>query len=377
VKSDKIEVIQALRGVAALIVVLRHCWEYVGDNIHSELGTTLFMPGGTMGVDLFFIVSGFIMVHTTWDQRGSANDVIGFFIKRFARIVPVYFLIMLIEVLVKHHGLHFFESVSNIKSLIKSMLFLPQGEIEHTPYYGDAPLKVGWTLNYEMYFYLIFGICMLFGRLRWFALATISVLTLIVYPYVTRGEFSTNVYGIYNFKPFYVNLITNPIIWLFMAGVVIGLIYRSKFEVRNVVVLRAAVLCSVSFAAWQYLSQYQMNHGIFLWGLSLVPMVLCFTLCDKAAPIRPPEILTYLGNISFSLYLVHISVLTVLSKLAAYFNAPFGGPSSYIAVTGASIAAAAVSHHYLEKRLSNVVRNWLQKKFLGFSVRRDIGTPVH
>lgn len=359
-KSERIEFIQALRGVAALVVVLRHCWEYVGNNIHNDIGTMLCMPAGTMGVDLFFIISGFIMVYTTWGQPGNVADAVEFYIKRFSRIVPAYAVIMLIEIFVSHGGLSFFASHRDLISLAKGLLFLPQGDISNPPYYGTPPLSVGWTLNYEIYFYAIFGVTMLFGRMRWIALAGVSILTLIVYPRVTRGTFSTNVYGNYDYHPFYLNLITNPIIWLFMAGVAIGIIYRSRFKFRNVTGLRVASFCSIAFVVWQYLSQYQMNHGITLWGLSLVPMVLCLALWNKAESIQPPKMLAYLGNISFSLYLVHISMMGIISKLATLFHAPFDGLSSYILMVAASVGAAAISHHYLEERLSRVVRRFLE-----------------
>jgi exopolysaccharide production protein ExoZ len=361
VKTDKIEFIQALRGIAALVVVLYHGMGYFPNGYTvGSLPYTLLMPGGSMGVDLFFIISGFIMVHTTWNVRGTLGDVGTFFAKRAARIVPVYIVLTILAVLVMH-GPSYFTTHENWISLAKAFTFQPQGKASETPYYGDAPLPIGWTLNYEMYFYVIFGACMLFGpRLRWIALGGIAILTLIVYPQLKRGTFSTNVYGVYNFEPFYVNMITNPIIWLFMAGVAIGIIYRAPFSIRgraDKVLFRALAMTSVAFAIWQYLSEFQVNHGIFLWGISLVPLVLCLAMCDKAEAIKMPRLLVYLGEISFSLYLVHLPVRDGLATLLRDSQGgPAHSPGSFMfLVVVIAIEIAMLSHHYLEKKLSKMV----------------------
>jgi len=79
--------IQGFRGLAALLVVLWHASRYLGP-YGTGLGGKLFLPAGTMGVDLFFIISGFIMFHTTRDSDGSAQYCVAFLIKRFPASFP-------------------------------------------------------------------------------------------------------------------------------------------------------------------------------------------------------------------------------------------------------------------------------------------------
>lgn len=320
----------------------------------------LFWGGGGFGVDLFFIISGFIMVCTTWGGDGTFRYTIEFYIKRFARIFPVYAVLTLVSIFTIRGGMAFFDSPTNVHSLIKALLFLPQGDIAAKPIYGVAPLVVGWTLNYEMYFYLIFGACLLLKRFRWAALATTAVMTLIVVPYLTTGSVTASAYSNYAYSFFYVNLITNPIIWLFMAGAGIALIYKSKIEIKSQFWCLILVSTTAASTIYQYLSWYRADHGIFMWGLSLVPLVLSLAIASKNIRIPAPYIFTYLGNISFSLYLIHLPVKSGLEIIFRHIGATAEGVPFFVLMVLASIIAAAISHRYLEQSLSN----WVKKKLL-------------
>jgi exopolysaccharide production protein ExoZ len=146
--------LQVVRGLAAMLVVLAHA------NVEAvEYGVwdkQYFYFGGS-GVDIFFAVSGFIMVLTTHHIWGARQEWWrGFFKRRLTRIVPMYWLItsvkLAIVLLVPSVALH---SSSEPWYVISSYLFIPSlnsvsGEIQPL-------LTVGWTLNYEMLFYTIFA----------------------------------------------------------------------------------------------------------------------------------------------------------------------------------------------------------------------------
>lgn len=95
-----LEFVQAFRGIAALLVVLWHASIFLGP-YGTGLGGRLFGSGGSMGVDLFFLISGFIMVHTTRGSDGSWRDAAVFAIKRAARIWPVWIVAAALFVLCK------------------------------------------------------------------------------------------------------------------------------------------------------------------------------------------------------------------------------------------------------------------------------------
>ena len=132
-----------------MLVVFSHARYYFMNTAQWELVETALRPGA-MGVDLFFIISGYIMVYTTQKSDASAAYTIAFAIKRFARIWPVYAIATLAYVLVKGKGLHYFADTSNIVIFVKSLLFYPADP--SVPLFFGFTLPLGWTLAFESLF---------------------------------------------------------------------------------------------------------------------------------------------------------------------------------------------------------------------------------
>lgn len=127
--------IQALRGLAALLVVTQHI---------------RFLGQGAFGVDIFFCISGFMIMFTTY------QDTKAFFRKRLIRILPFYYLMTIGTFLLLVCFPSLFEQTkASVPQLFKSLLFIPfdmgNGVIQPL-------LRIGWTVNCEMFFYLIFWI---------------------------------------------------------------------------------------------------------------------------------------------------------------------------------------------------------------------------
>jgi exopolysaccharide production protein ExoZ len=200
-KNPSIEFIQAFRGIAALIVVLWHGSRFVAP-YGSWIGEALFGQGSNMGVDLFFLISGFVMVITS--KPGQVRE---FSVRRLTRIVPVYFVMTFAYVFLLQGGLRYFEDYKTLILLGHSLTFIPESG-GMPPTFAFPTLVVGWTLNYEMYFYLIFGISLLFGRLRWAFLFAYFALTLIAIP-AAFSTFSMSPESSHSFGVAYLDLITN------------------------------------------------------------------------------------------------------------------------------------------------------------------------
>lgn len=139
--------LQILRGIAALLVVFYHA-RLVFDIPHDSWFYAL-SGIGYAGVNLFFIISGFIMCYTT-DRRTGPLKFMG---RRLVRIAPLYWLILLF-----HAGFH---SLTDPQTYL-SMLFIPLS-VQSPPFLGFAAWTVGWTLNYEMFFYPVFALSLLAG----------------------------------------------------------------------------------------------------------------------------------------------------------------------------------------------------------------------
>lgn len=364
-KNKSIRFIQGFRGIAALLVVLWHASRYLSP-YGTGTGAMLFQAGATMGVDLFFLISGFIMVYTTANNDGSLRYLLDFYIKRITRIWPVWAIALTIYVVAKF-DLSYLTNVPKLKWVLHSLAFIPTANVsgDFAPVFGFPALAVGWTLNYEMYFYVFFGACMLFGRWRWLAMVTWLFVTLVGIPYVTgrlgviggwQAWLSPNTD--YHFLPRYLSLITNPLILMFAVGAAIAKLYQSNFVVESRFHLQMAMFLAMALVVWQYMYPLRTDHGVLQWGLTLIPLMTVFCIASKRIEIPVPAWLVYLGDISFSLYLLHGIVQESLDRIANVpgFDKITTGYSAIILSTAVSIVVAGLSHRYIERGLCEYLK---------------------
>jgi exopolysaccharide production protein ExoZ len=155
VKSKNLPSLQILRFVAAFSVVLFH----LGSGIAVELGSSdNVFDFGTVGVDIFFVLSGFIISYTARPERG-----IGYFaIRRFARVVPLYWLLTLSVIAIVTIKPSLLNSTTvTYDAVVKSFLFIPY---EKSSGAVQPLLFLGWTLCYEMFFYVIYATCLMWKK---------------------------------------------------------------------------------------------------------------------------------------------------------------------------------------------------------------------
>jgi peptidoglycan/LPS O-acetylase OafA/YrhL len=156
----KLHFLQAARAIAAWLVIADHV---LLELTHGEPKNSLTRVAwilGDAGVYVFFVISGFIMVHICWDSFGRPSAASSFLWRRIIRIVPLYWLATIVALgyhrLSATHGAH-----AGWLELVLSIAFIP-----HVDQEGRwAPiLPQGWTLNYEMMFYIIFALGLSFRR---------------------------------------------------------------------------------------------------------------------------------------------------------------------------------------------------------------------
>ncbi len=163
--------LQVLRAVAALAVVMYHATVFVNTRLHV---VAQVWHCGSNGVDLFFVLSGFVMVLSTQTLQESPNGWKIFAERRLTRIVPLYWLATLIKIILLKidAGANLTTDLS-FASIGKALFFLPavntMGDIQPV-------LNVGWTLNLEMFFYLLFTLALLFRRNVYWSLGVPLVL---------------------------------------------------------------------------------------------------------------------------------------------------------------------------------------------------------
>jgi len=152
-KNTKLPSIQSFRGIAALLVVAFHLTVRSNELLKQNLLAGIF-SFGSAGVDFFFVLSGFVIFCVHRYDTGNSRKLKNFLLKRFVRIYPIYFLLtlLIIPIYLAGYG-HSYKS--NIDIILKSFLLYPQSN-------GIYPiLNVGWTLSYEVLFYLFSSLAIL------------------------------------------------------------------------------------------------------------------------------------------------------------------------------------------------------------------------
>jgi exopolysaccharide production protein ExoZ len=359
-QSKNLDWVQLLRGVAALLVVLTHARYALLNTPGYPFADQILFPGA-MGVDLFFLISGFIMCYSTANNDGSPAEVARFLIKRFARVWPVYAVITLLSVFVLQSGMAYFHSPDGRYTLWHTLGMLPANP--RTPPYFSLTLPLGWTLEFEMYFYMVFAVSLLFRRLRWFALASWVLLTVILHP-LGRTGIDMNVSRDLGYHFGYMSIVASPFVLEFLAGAAIGWVYLQPWaRVRSPQVAWHMAGVGTALAAWAIYGGIVATHGPTGFGAPLALMVLAMALASKTVHLRVPRLCMWLGSISYSLYLTHLLTQVLLrDALEARGVGALAHTWSYIFLsTALALPVAALSHHYLELGLAARCRDWLLK----------------
>jgi exopolysaccharide production protein ExoZ len=287
---QSLDIVQTLRAIAALAVTIVH---------FSEL--TLMLRGrwpspevplysAAAGVDLFFVISGFIMVYSSRDMFGSPQAPVLFFARRIARLVPLYWITTALAIYLEHmtvSGTH----------LLKSLFFIPYSSPA-----GIAPLYgVGWTLNYEMYFYFLFACVIALPRIR--AVPLLSAFFVLI---VLCGRIAPNL-------PIPLAYWSDPIVLEFVFGMGIASAYVAGFRFSRWV---GIPLCCVGLLSVWLFNPNPPPSGlrVLQWGIPAA-MVLAGAVLTPRSERAFSYLPKLLGDASYSIYLVHTLVIAGILNL--------------------------------------------------------------
>jgi len=305
--SPKLPSMQVLRAIAASLVVLSHVagyFELVSPRhswiINSGLGRL-----GYSGVDIFFVISGFIMVYTT-TQKAGAKDAWIFIQRRMLRIYPLYWSITTLFVIVWSTGFALRNTHYSASYLINSYLLIPY--FENGSF--EPVLSQGWTLSFEMLFYLVFS-CVLFLKLKRLKLAfligTFAALTL-------SGRLLSSTSGIRY-------LITAPIMIEFLYGVLAAEILLRLPTVRDTFYQRMLPVCLICIGAIGLLCTILIPDAFSMrflyYGIPALLIVFGTAMLGSAPCARQ---LVYLGDASYSIYLAHLILIDASFRALRHFH---------------------------------------------------------
>ena len=345
----RIDILQLIRGIAALLVCFFHMKALLNTTA-VQYGTLLF-GSGSIGVQLFFIISGFIMVYTTRKNDGTVLYVKNFFIKRLIRVIPLYYIMIILWLIVYERSLSLF--ITEPMMMLKTFCFIPLFNSPLGPAYGMPPLKVGWSLNYEILFYIIFGCCLFLKRYRWVVLLGIFAVLVVLIPLIFKGTVDFIPSVNYNFKLTYFLLLTNPVLVFFVVGVLLGILYNSSFVIKSKTIQIAMVSASLIYFFLVYFKVLPFFNGFFVSLFSSTFLVFSLLLFNKGIGIRVPAFLVYLGDMSYSLYLIHPIVIILLPSFLLFLKlgGVFSGKVYFFLCTFSILLLSSISYELIEKRL--------------------------
>jgi exopolysaccharide production protein ExoZ len=336
--SRRLVSLQCLRGIAALMVVVHHV-------LHQSSGFLSVWPteAWQAGVDLFFVISGFVMVYVTSQRERSARQ---FLAMRAARIVPVYwfFTLMAAGLIFVAPDLYRSNELS-FRHVLLSLLFVPHGS-------SGPMIKQGWTLNYEVFFYVLFAAAMAISVRRRTILA---VATLVIF--AAAGQWMQIKQIHLGALQFYFQ----DIILEFAFGMLIATSFlRRRLDSLNASF--AAALVVAGFLAMFILAPDQPENRALVYGLPAAFIVIGALAFEQRVPLRL-RFLQNIGDASYSIYLIHIFPIAVLR---AVWPVPMQGPTSLglfmLLSIAMAIALGRVSYSQIERRSLKFLRKVIESR---------------
>jgi exopolysaccharide production protein ExoZ len=318
--------IQVLRGYAVILVIFVHLGFLL-----EKVGLKSF---GHTGVDLFFVISGFIMVHISKNRKA---DPLEFMKRRVIRIVPLYWFVTLGVSLIAFLAPKLMPSIAadiDLIAILKSLFFIPwmRTDVEAFPI-----VYVGWTLNLEMFFYLVFAISLLFkDLLRAVIFSNVVLLALIAVPFLTERDL-----GIFSFY-------TNPRIINFCFGMIIGLVAARFPSSLHPNVTKSLIVLGVACGVILVFT----NLHFLVVATSSAALVVIALLLEKSGFVVRSKALLAIGDASYSIYLSHafVAILAerfILPKVAGAGDLVVYATICFV-ITLCSIVGIGI-YHFIER----------------------------
>ncbi|WP_104666306.1 acyltransferase family protein [Ensifer adhaerens] len=316
--------IQYLRALAALGVVIFHAAERTGH--HFAIGAA--------GVDVFFVISGFIM----WviSERRPVSPL-AFLRDRIQRIAPIYWLATAVMVVGGLAGL-FPNLVLGNAHVLASLLFVPM----RSPSSGEIwPVLVqGWTLNYEMFFYAVFAAALLLPRSRRLLAIAGCFSALVAIGFAVDSDSALFV------------TYTRPIILEFVAGMIVA---ECWLRHRIPGALSSLALVAIALSGFVALAVLRLPFDEFILGPLAVMLVLGTLGLEAQGWFRPRRLPMLLGDASYSIYLWHTFAISVVVKACGMMGIRPLTSALLAAVAGTALGVFA--YLLIEKPLTKRLRS--------------------
>lgn len=320
-RRTRLDFVQLLRAIAAIGVVMFHAAAATIAHFPVPAKSTGVLQIGGYGIDLFFVISGFVIYYTS--NSASAGEFVR---KRLERIVPIYWIFTLLVA-----ALMFFVAANQgeftWRKLGMSLAFV-------SFYSGDNPIVyVGWTLEYEMLFYFTVALSMLLVRRPWaLTCAALSAA-------VALG-------ALVSFSSPALRFFTAPAMLEFLVGIIIG---QATMDRQVGKVEAVSIVCAA-------LALFFGRHLRPLYaGIPAAMLVLAAVLAERH---RLPKWILKIGDASYSIYLIQVLSIPLCTKLVRV-KAPWLDPDVFVVFASvATVLGGVAAYTWVECG----VRDWLRSR---------------
>lgn len=341
---EKLDSLQIIRAVAMLLVLFAHIDIFSNAILNSGFLFGIFRLGGGAGVDLFFVLSGFIITFIHHQDIGKKTKSVSYLIKRFARIYPTYWAVNMIII-----PLHFLfpqfgaGDETNPYKIINSVLLLPQTQ---------APIiHAAWSLTNEVYFYLMFGLLIFIGFRRILPLIILIIIgTFLESFFFLRG---TDV-----FLDPYVKLIFSYYNIEFLLGCLSAyLVTKYKIKQRKTLLLSGIIIFLLMIVYERFKGDVE-SLRVYVYGIPSFLIITALSSSELNNLLQIPKklfprLLVFLGDASFSIYITHQLLISGIGRtlLASGFTERFGMFITLTIIAISTLLIGSIFHIIIEKPL--------------------------
>jgi len=342
--KDKLYLLQTIRGIAAVLVVLHHISS--SSEVYFKSVWLYNFFNSSRALDIFFVLSGFIITYTHVNDLQKRTNTKAFLIKRFIRIYPIFWIVSLIYLIfylsVKTYTAHDLTSGFMIKSFLLIDTKIP------------PPVRVAWTLSYEVVFYLAFGACISLGIRAAKFIWLLWFLAIITCYFILPPDSIP-----YPFKIPMAEILAGCLAGYLLSRMPLDHMSASAIKSRYISLLSAGILIYLIMWGLEFLAGLSQKDPIenrVLLGLASVLIIPGAAIADLKNHVKVPKLFLTIGDASYMIYLTHYLMLALFYKTAMRYPQMHSSPYSTFLIGLCALVAAIVfgilTHRFIEKPLS-------------------------
>lgn len=338
--ANKLESIQYLRAIAVIAVVIDHAAAMTAlpKYFNAEL-LGGFLYNGFVGVDVFFVISGFIITLVALDSDLRPKvSLAGFFLKRFVRIVPLMWIAIISYAVLRYAAVGYVP----IEKYITAAFLVPYGELD--------PNHL-WTLRHEMIFYVVFAISVLLVRSGWvvFIAWAVSPVVCLLVGDAPKSSGST------------LSILFSQVNVQFFLGVLAGVLYVKRLlpsirlpDVPVHLICLVAVIGVMTVSYLSGFSDFSLRSEAVLGALSFVLVIFALIVNGSTS-----KVFYMIGEASYSIYLFHLHFVSATLLLMKRFCPALNVAWVVVVVTVVSGLAGYLSYIFVERPVVRFVSSRL------------------